>query len=551
MSAAMSTAMSTAVEPARAPADVVVPHRGQAPRPGRRIPLLATVSMLPLYAVWAFFRANGGGDLAAQEAWARFAVEHGGSAYGLFWYGGVHTANYSVLSPYLMGAFGVRTIAVASGLAAAWPAAVLCVRSGMRRPLAPALLAAFGLWCDVAAGRTTFALGVAFALAALVSLRGGRRAVLGAAYAVLATAASPVAGLFLVVAGAAYGLVRDWPRAAALTVPPFVVVGTTTLLFPFHGQQPMATGRIWFPALLGVAVAVLAPRGWRVVRRGGAVYAAGTLLSYLIPSPIGSNVERLALIFAPAVLLGALLTVERRAWRRRGALAVAVVASLFWLGSGTPTSFLLGTGQVPAWAADTAGVVHALDRLGADRTRVEVVPTQDHREAALLAPHVNLARGWNTQVDMERGRLFYDGTFSAAKYRPWLDHWAVGLVVLPAAEPDRYAEDEARLVHGRPAWLEPVWSDAHWRVYRVRDAVPLVSPPATVLRTGDAELDVRMAEPGSVTVRVAYSPWLHADGGCLTPEGELTRLTVSAPGVYRIGSEYLASPSSSTGSDGC
>ena len=29
---------------------------------------------------------------------------------------------------------------------------------------------------------------------------------------------------------------------------------------------------------------------------------------------------------------------------------------------------------------------------------------------------------------------------------------------------------EARLVRSGPAWLEPVWSDAHWRVYRVRKA---------------------------------------------------------------------------------
>jgi phosphopantothenoylcysteine decarboxylase/phosphopantothenate--cysteine ligase len=44
------------------------------------VPLLATVTMLPLYLVWALFRANGGGDLAAQETWARFAAEHGDSA---------------------------------------------------------------------------------------------------------------------------------------------------------------------------------------------------------------------------------------------------------------------------------------------------------------------------------------------------------------------------------------------------------------------------------------------------------------------------------------
>ncbi|NED01256.1 hypothetical protein G3I55_06255, partial [Streptomyces sp. SID6648] len=102
------------------------------------------------------------------QAWADFASRHGGSAYGLFWYGGMHTANYSVISPYLMAALGVRTVTVVSGLAASWLAAVLMVRGGVRRPVWPALLASLALWCDVASGRTTFALGVAFALAACV-----------------------------------------------------------------------------------------------------------------------------------------------------------------------------------------------------------------------------------------------------------------------------------------------------------------------------------------------------------------------------------------------
>jgi hypothetical protein len=153
---------------------------------------------------------------------------------------------------------------------------------------------------------------------------------------------------------------------------------------------------------------------------------------------------------------------------------------------------------------------------------------------------------------MQRGRLFYDGTFSAAGYRAWLDRWAVGFVALTDSEPDRYAAAEARLLESRPAWLEPVWSDAHWRVYRVRDAVPLVSAPGHVVRTSGAALDIRMPAAGSVTVRVAYSPWLHVDGGCLREEGAVdavafTRLTVRAGGVYRIGSAYLSPESDTSG----
>ncbi|GAA5000197.1 hypothetical protein [Streptomyces siamensis] len=538
----MVPAEPTALIPVRP--DRATARRGRSLRAfGRRhrLPLPATVPMLPLYAVWWVFLATGGGDLAAQEAWAGFAARHGGSAYNLFWYGGMHTADYSLVSPYLMAALGVRTVTVASGLAASWLAAVLIGRAGVRRPLGPALLASLALWCNVASGRTTFALGVAFGLAACVLLTGERRGPLAAGYAALATAASPVAGLFLAVLGAAYLAERDRVRACVLLLPPCVVVGATTALFPFTGEQLMPPARVWPPVALGLAVAALAPRGWRVARWSGVVYAAGTVLTYLVASPVGTNVERFAELFAPAVLLAALLAASRLKRLRRALLVVALVFSVAWVGKKTADDLVVST-AVPAWAADTQGVIGALERLGADRGRVEAVPARNHREATALAPHVNLARGWNRQLDMERGRLFYDGTFSEASYRAWLDRWAVGYVVLSSGTPDGYARDEARLVRERPAWLEPVWSDAHWRVFRVRDAVPLVSAPASVLRSSAADVEVRIPRPGPVTVRIAYSPWLRAEGGCLAKEGEFTRLTVSEPGEYRISSEYGPPP---------
>ncbi|CAL9273767.1 hypothetical protein SUDANB5_02225 [Streptomyces sp. SudanB5_2050] len=529
------------------------PERRRERRPGdalrafgrrHRVALLATLPTIPLYAVWWAFLATGGGDLAAQEAWADFVSRHGGSAYGLFWYGGTHTANYSVISPYLMALFGVRTVTAVSGLAASWLAAVLVVRTGVRGPGWVALLASLALWCNVASGRTTFALGLAFALAACVPLVRERRLAVAAGYAALATMASPVAGLYLAVVGAGFLLVRDRGRALVLLVPPAAVVGLTTLLFPFAGEQPMPAGRIWPPVVLGLAVTALAPRDWRVARWSGAVYAAGTVLTYVVPSAVGTNVERFAEYFAPPVLLAALLGADRDRRVVRGLLAVVLVFSVGWTVKKTADDLTEYT-VVPAWATETDGVVRALEGLGTDRTRVEVVPARDHREAAALAPHVHLARGWNRQLDVERGRLFYDGTFSPAAYRDWLDRWAVGFVVLPSAKPDGPAEAEAALVRDpdlRPGWLEPVWQDEHWRIFRVRDAVPLVSEPGTVVAATGAELVLRVDRPGSVAVRVAWSPWLRTDGGCLARDGEFTRLTVEAPGEYRLSSRYGPSP---------
>ncbi|WHM41253.1 hypothetical protein [Streptomyces sp. BPTC-684] len=533
------------------------------------MPAVVTLTVLPLYVVWALVLATGGGDLAAQLAWAGFASRHPGSAYNLSWYGGAHTANYSLLTPWLMAAFGVRTVSVVAGVSSTWLMALLFVRAegarggrlggdGPWRGVWPALLAAAALWCNVVSGRTTFAVGIAFALAACLVAQGPvgataapiesaalgsvRRSItrlsLASVSTALATMASPVAGLFLLVVGAAYGLDRQWRKAAVLSVPPCVIVTATTLLFPFEGEQPMAVGKLWMPLGVCAALLVAAPpsRTWRVVRAGAAVYAVGVVLTYVVASPIGSNVERLVGLAGPPVLLAALLApgLDRT---RRVVLAVVLLISVNWLRDKTLDDTGVST-VTPAWASHTDGLVDELRRLGADRTRVEVVPARNHREAAVLGAYVNNARGWNRQLDVERGRLFYDGSFSAGAYRAWLDRWAVGLVAVHDGLPDGPATAEAALVRSGVPWLERVWGDAHWTVYRVRGAVPLVSAPGVVVRGDDAALVVRMSRAGSATVRVAYSPWLRAEGACVARDGEWTRLTVRRPGVYRLDSPY-------------
>ncbi|MFJ2826473.1 hypothetical protein ACIPC1_02475 [Streptomyces sp. NPDC087263] len=502
-----------------------------------RVPLLATALALPLYALWAAFLATGGGDLAAQVAWTDFVARHPGTPYDLAWYGGIHVGSYSLVSPWLMAVFGVRTVTVVAGVAASWLAASVFVRSGIDRPLWPALLSTLTLWCNIASGRSTFALGAAIGLAACLAVTGpARRPVLAAVCAALSTLASPAAGLFLLVVGAAWLLGREFTKALALLVPPLVMVGLTTLLFPIDGEQPMQTSDIWKPLLFGAILVAAAPRTWRSLRLGSGIYMAGIVLTVLVASPVGSNVVRLAELFAPPVLLAALLTPGLAALRRI-ALVAALAVSVNWVAQHTQHVLEMST-PVPAWATHTDGVVAALDRLGADRTRVEVVPALNHRETTALAPHVNTARGWNRQLDVERGPLFYDGSFTEQRYRAWLDRWAVGLVVLPHGTPDWAAEDEAALVRAEPDWLEPLWQDAHWSVYRVENATPLVSGGASVVESDGADMVVHVPARGSVTVRVAHSPWLRAEGACLEQAGDWTRLTVPAAGDYRLSSSY-------------
>jgi hypothetical protein len=82
--------------------------------------IVAVLVSAALQAVWLRFLATSGGDLAAQDAWAGFARAHPGSAYNLAWYGGMHPASYSVISPFVMAGLGVRaTMVVTSTVAAA------------------------------------------------------------------------------------------------------------------------------------------------------------------------------------------------------------------------------------------------------------------------------------------------------------------------------------------------------------------------------------------------------------------------------------------------
>ncbi|MGW6876669.1 MFS transporter, partial [Streptomyces xanthophaeus] len=202
---------------------------------------VATVLAAVLHVVWFFSFANSGGDLAAQDAWAEFVGRHPDSAYNLAWYGGMHPVSYSVVSPYLMHVLGVRTTMMIAGTVSAGLLALVLTRcrGAVREPLWPALAGVFGLLCNALSGRVTFGLGVMFALGAVAAVfcwprkwaeRRWAKAAVAAPLAGLATASSPVAGLFLGVIAAALFLSGRRPGAYALGLAPVVVVGLSAWL---------------------------------------------------------------------------------------------------------------------------------------------------------------------------------------------------------------------------------------------------------------------------------------------------------------------------------
>ncbi|MCW2764193.1 MAG: rane protein [Nocardioides sp.] len=485
-----------------------------------------------LHVLWWWLAATSGGDIAAQDAWAEFARSHPGSAYNLSWYGGMHPVSYSVLSPYVMALVGVRTTMMIAGTVSAALVALLVVRSRtVAHPLWPSLYGALALSGNAVSGRVTFGLGLMFGLAAVAAIyawpRRWRttsgtarwtRALVAAALSTVATAASPVAGLFLGVVAAALWLGRRHSAAYAVGLPPLAVVVASAWLFPFDGRQPMHWSSMILPVVTSVAVILLAPTTWRSLRIGAGVYAVGVVAVWAIPSPIGTNACRLGLLLGGVVLVS--IAASERPWSGLAErwfsratvtvlLAMALITSSIWQVA-VAAQDAIATTAPAEWALDIAPLVDQLQTRNADLGRVEVVPTRTHREAAALTPYMNLARGWNRQADAERNPLFYQDEIplKAAAYRAWLDRWAVHYVVLAASEPDGAAVEESALVAGGLPYLHEVWSDSSWRLFEVSKPTPLVEAPGVVTRFDAAEVDIYLPRAATVLVRIPDSPWL-------------------------------------------
>ncbi|MEU7801387.1 hypothetical protein AB0B10_19155 [Micromonospora arborensis] len=495
-----------------------------------------------------------GTDLAAQVARAEFADRYGGTPVDLGWYGGVNQYGYSLFTARLGALIGVRPLGAIAAVLGAAALGWLFTRNRARRPLLAGVLGAVVLVGNLASGRITFAVGLAFGLLALCAVSAERpprpvRLALAAGCAALATAASPVAGLFTGLAGATLLLValrrgdgpgrhlpggwrveRPLAEGVVLAVAPAVTLAPIALFFGNGGTQPYSAESMRINVALAVLVAVVLPRRRRVLRVGAVLTVLLLVGAYYVPSPIGSNALRLPLLFALPVLAGyAPLP---------GPWLAGLLAATVWWQSPVMTSDITRAGAAESAAEFHQPLVAELQRrqpVG----RVEVVPLRDHWESAYLPPTVPLARGWERQVDTDRNALFYDGTLNAQTYEQWLRDEAVTYVALaPDAPADKWGRDEAALIRAGLPYLREVWRDPTWRMYAVVDPTPLVGAPGQVVAADRASVRLT-ATPGDVPVRVRWSRWLSLSGpdGCVRPGADgWTEVRVRAAGDYSISS---------------
>ncbi|MEA2214743.1 MAG: hypothetical protein QOK19_304 [Solirubrobacteraceae bacterium] len=453
------------------------------------------------------------------------------------WYAGHHLPGYSLLFPPLGAALGVRAVgALCVLISTALFALVLEDHYGRaaRWGAAAFAVAAVG---DIWLGRLAFALGVSLAVAAVLAYTRGHR-LTGAALAALTAAGSPVAGLLLGLAALTGALqARSARPLVALALPGAVVVLALSALFPEGGTEPFPV--LSFLATAGAVIAFMAatPREERLLRLAGAVYLLACLLFLLVPSPVGSNIERYGVLLAAPMLLAA-----RPRPGLIGSLALAAIGVWVLWGPVRETSEVDGSAATSA--SYYAPVERFLDRRGGAPVRVEVPLTRSHWEAALLAPKVSLARGWEKQLDERYDAVLLDGHLTAGSYERWLAQEAVSYVALPDAQLDPSSAAEGRLIRAGLPYLAPVLQSRHWRIFAVRGARGLLSGPATLTALGHESFSLRAHAAGTIEVRVHDTRYwtLTAGRGCVGsgPEG-FTEVRAAAPGPITVTARFSVS----------
>src|SRR3954468_17831525 len=144
-------------------------------------------------------------DLAASTYRAHLFADHGLALWNGNWYGGHYTLSYSVLSPPLTWLFGSVPLEIACALISTALFQLLVRRHFGPRAVWGAAWFAVTAGTLVFHGRVPFGVGVAVGLGALLALQ-RRQSKIAAVLALLCGLASPVAGLFLALAGVSTAL---------------------------------------------------------------------------------------------------------------------------------------------------------------------------------------------------------------------------------------------------------------------------------------------------------------------------------------------------------
>jgi hypothetical protein len=155
-----------------------------------------------------------------------------------------------------------------------------------------------------------------------------------------------------------------------------------------------------------------------------------------------------------------------------------------------------------------------------------------------------LARGWERQLDRKDNPIFYaqlGRPLDPAAYLRWLRGVGVRYVALPDAPLDSSATGEAKLLARGIPQLRPVWQSAHWKVFEVRGAAPLLEGPGSLVTVNADAVTLHARSPGRFLLRMHYSSYwrLPPGAGCVMPAGNgWTALQLRHAGPIRLTSDF-------------
>jgi hypothetical protein len=515
-------------------------------------------------------------DLAAQVYRVGLFHQQGFALWDNNWYAGHDLLGYSLLYPPLASLVGMRLLGALCVLVSTLlfeRLARLAFGEVARWGAAWFALAALG---DVWSGQMTFALGVSLALAAALALA-HERWLRAAVLAALCAAASPVAGALLGLAGLTLTLWRRSPRAlAVLAGPAAAVVLALVALFPEGGYEPYPILSFAATMLVVLTFVWALPARARLLQLGAGVYVLVCVGCLLVHSPVGSNVERYAMLAGPLLAcvvldagdgrrhsgaardrssgsgppLSAWRSAAGRRWRVGPVAALALCVSAVWVVWGPVRETQAVAGSEATSASYYAPVKRFLAEQHGGPVRVEVPLTRSHWEAAELAPTVSLARGWDKQLDTRFDDVLLRPGLSAASYDRWLHEQAVAYVALPDVKLDPSSAQEGRLIDGGVPYLRQVFSSAHWRIFRVLEPTPLASGPGKLMSLSHDSFALRARARGTFLVRVHFTRyWAITSGsGCVAPApGGWTAVRVDSPGMAVVSASFSLGRAFSSG----
>ncbi len=392
-------------------------------------------------------------------------------------------------------------------------------------------------------GLYSYSLGFTAMLGALKAFQVGRRR-FALVLAVLTVGFSPLAFVFLCLVLAAIGLSRrPLPRKTLVTVlglgAAAGVEGAALLLFPAN------TGVYPFHWIDFAGVVLVTGLGALVARRARgagpllafyALWGLGSIVFYVVRTPLGDNWTRLSAFVFPVMLLTAGLASFRP--RRLVALALAVAFAY----NVVPYLLLIPyrLDNRPAAASFWQPALSYLRAHASPGYRIEVVPTASHWEAYWV-PKAGfaLARGWYRQLDTVDNPALYAKHLNATSYRRWLRESAVEYVLLASTPLDwDGGPQEARVLRSPGSGLHVVYRSKDWTIYRLPKPTPLLSGPGRSVVTAFGHTAIRgtVAKPGRYLLRAHYNPYwqLHGRGCVRRGPAKMTWLDLRRAGPFTV-----------------